>query len=198
MTPETRTTTLLLDSLRDSRNSAVWSSFDRRYRPVIEGVARRFGLSHDLAAEVAQQTLADFAIAFRAGKYVRGRGRLRSFLLSIARNRAVDVLRARRNEDRGGSALLEAADDKTLSSAWDAERVRVIASLAMADLRKSPRASDDNIDAFEMLVLRGLSYEEVATACNMSIDNLYVIKNRLAPKLRDTMARLTAEYDHDE
>ncbi|MBL9002173.1 MAG: RNA polymerase sigma factor [Phycisphaerae bacterium] len=196
--PETRTTTLLLDSLRSSGDSVAWEWFYTRYRPVIEGVARRLGLSRETAEDVAQQTMADFAAAYRAGKYERGRGRLRSFLIAIAHHRAVDAMRARRPREHQMASRIDAADEKTLTSAWDAERLRVISARAMEELRESPRSSGENIDAFEMIIMRGLSYEEVSVATGIPVDNLYVVKNRLTPRLREIIQRMTEEYDRDE
>jgi len=88
-------TTVMLDGLKDPGNDLIWSQFDARYRPLLEAVAKRLGLRTEESVDCAQQTMMDFAIAYRAGKYMRGRGNLRSFLLSIARHRAVDILRTR-------------------------------------------------------------------------------------------------------
>ena len=72
--PRATTSSTLLESLKDAGNDALWRQFDARYRPIVTAVVRRMGLSDEDAAEVAQQTLAEFAQAYRVGKYERGRG----------------------------------------------------------------------------------------------------------------------------
>ena len=79
----TRTTTVLLEGLHDASNDAVWGEFDRRYRPVVFGFARRLGLDDADAADVAQETLTRFLEEYRRGVYDRERGRLRSWLVTL-------------------------------------------------------------------------------------------------------------------
>ena len=79
------TTTVLLDGLYDPANSVVWRQFDQRYRPIIIGFARRLGLTDDDAADIAQETLVRFVKEYRAGKYDRTRGRLRTWIIAMVR-----------------------------------------------------------------------------------------------------------------
>ena len=79
------TTTQLLNDLRDTANRQAWGLFDERYRPIIHAVAIRLGLRPEDAADVAQQTIADFIKDYQRGQYDRGKGRLRDWLKGIAR-----------------------------------------------------------------------------------------------------------------
>ncbi len=90
-----KTTTALLEALHDPACEQVWQEFDGRYRPVIIALALHLGLRHDEASEVAQETLSQFVRDYLAGRYDRGRGRLRSWILGIARHRILDVQRHR-------------------------------------------------------------------------------------------------------
>ncbi len=81
----TRTTTALLDDLLDSANEGAWVGFDARYRPVLIGFARQLGLRADDAADIAQEALTKFVRAYQQGQYRRERGRLSSWLITIAR-----------------------------------------------------------------------------------------------------------------
>lgn len=207
MTNNTWTSTVFLDGLRDPNNHALWAELDGRYRPVIEGVAVKMGLSRDEAADVAQQTLAEFAAAYNAGKYERGRGRLRSFLLGIARFRITDVmrLRAKRKGQRGDSALQDAAAgthfkpaEQALSDAWEKARLKVMLLAALRELRDKTRIDENNLTAFEMLVIKGLTPEQVSASCGMSVAQVYVIKTRVSARLREIVSRMNAEYEKDE
>lgn len=190
-------TTMMLDGLKDPSNDIIWSQFDARYRGIVEAVSKRMGLRNDEAADCAQQSMMDFAIAYRAGKYVRGRGNLRSFLLSIARHRAVDVLRARKNV-KGDAAIEFMPDERTVDTYWTTERRRTIALMAIQRLRDESRLSEGNLNAFELLVVHGKSPEEVAVACGITPGQVYTVKNRIAPRLRDIIDELTAAYEQDD
>lgn len=79
-----RTTTKLLDALRDYRNEPAWAEIDARYRSVIRGLARQLGLGECDAEEAAQQSLTEFVRAYRDGQYDRRKGRLSPWILEIA------------------------------------------------------------------------------------------------------------------
>lgn len=193
------TTTVLLESLKDSGNNTVWRDFDTRYRPIIFGVARRMGLGEDDAAEVAQQTLADFARAYRAGQYERGDGRLSSWIIGIARHRALDLFRAnaRHRGRRGESAMIGVADGARLTTMWEIERRRAIRDEALAVLRTQTRLGEATLRAFELFVVRGVPAGEVAAQCAMSADEVYVAKARATKRLREIVSELVAAYEEE-
>ena len=87
-----------------------------------EDVAKAAVAAPEDAADVAQETLTDFLRDYRAGKYDRRRGRLRSWISGIARHRVLDTLRqrARNQATRGESAFDELPDDARLTAIWDA------------------------------------------------------------------------------
>jgi RNA polymerase sigma-70 factor (ECF subfamily) len=192
----TWTTTTLLSSLREPGNQIVWSEFDARYRPIILGIARRIGLCEADAADVAQETLTRFTTQFRADKYDRSKGRLRSWMLGIARNCIVDLHRrvVTRRERRGDSALVQVCDDE-LDEHWDAERQRVIFEAGMAELRRETRLDEQTIQAFELVAVAHRPPAEVAAELGISVDSVYAAKNRCIAKLREICERLEAMYD---
>lgn len=217
------TTTALLESLKDPGNAPVWEEFDARYRPILLGFARKLGLSPEDAADVAQQALTEFVRDYRIGMYQRGKGRLSSWLISIARNRAVDLQRGqgRRRGWRGESAFehladsagkggggggasaaggggghsLQDSDDDT--ALWDAERKHAILAAALTKLRETTRMSESTIKAFELVAIRGVPSEAAARECGISVDEVYVAKNRVTKQLREIVERVTKVYEED-
>lgn len=195
----TRTTTQLLESLKDPSNQGSWTALDDRYRPVLAAFARRLGLSDDDAAEVAQLTLSEFAADYRAGRYDRSRGRLSSWMIGIARNRIADRGRAlmRQRQLRGESALAEIPDDRTISEAWETARQKVIFERALEVLRSETRLNDRTVLAFELCALRNSPPESAAAECGMTVAEVYVAKNRAIKKLREIVAQFTQEFDEE-
>lgn len=198
------TTTALLDSLHDTHNAPVWEAFDARYRPILHGFAMKLGLSHQDAADVAQQALAEFVRDYRSGLYQRSKGRLSSWLISIARNRTVDLQRlaGRRRGWRGESAFEQLPqiqpslqDSSTDAAHWDAERKHAIVALALARLREQSRMNENTIRAFELVAIRGVPSPAAAAECGMTVDEVYVAKNRVTKQLREIVAEITAQYE---
>jgi DNA-directed RNA polymerase specialized sigma24 family protein len=198
----TRTTTRLLDDLRDRSNAPAWEAFDARYRPILTAFAHRLGFAGEDAAELAQQTLAEFSRAYAQGRYQRGQGRLSSWLIGIASHVGSGM---RRRVGRGpkadaaGDPMDDAwSDQRQLQSAWDRERERAIVLEAMAILKESSRMQASTLLAFELFAIRGVPAEEVAAQCNISVDAVYVVKNRLTGRLREIVRELTIAYDEGE
>jgi RNA polymerase sigma-70 factor (ECF subfamily) len=195
-TQNVTTTSVLLASLREARNRTAWLDFDARYRRIIEGFARRLGLDEHDAADVAQQTLVEFARDYQAGRYDRAKGRLSAWIMGIARHRAVDLQRAtgRRKQQRGTSALLDVAE-RELTRIWDTERDQTVFDRALAELRENSRTSPRTMRVFELVAIRGVPAADVAEQCELSVDEVYRVKNRVTKRLREIVARLSCEYE---
>ncbi|MEM8835867.1 MAG: sigma-70 family RNA polymerase sigma factor [Planctomycetota bacterium] len=199
-TIHTKTTTLLLQRLGDAQNTAEWSEFDARYRPVLVGVGMHMGLRRDDAEEVAQETLAQFARDYLDGRYNRERGRLRAWLIGICRHRVLDAHRrlARHRANRSDSALMNIADVHTLTKAWEEEERRVIFKRAMEVLCESERIAQSTIRTFEMVALEGLSAAAVAETNGLTVAEVYRVKHRVARRLREIVAQLTDAHHAEE
>lgn len=191
------TTTLLLDALKDSANAEAWTAFDQRYRPIVIGLARHLGAGEDDAAEIAQQTLFEFLRDYREGRYDRGKGRLRAWIVGIARHRIIDAQRrrARLQAQRGESVLTQLPDDNEFTALWDAEHRRILLERAWRELRDASNTAENTLRAFELVVLHETPPERVAAECGLEVAEVYRIKHRLTRRLRGVVERLEAEYE---
>ncbi|MCC6427060.1 MAG: sigma-70 family RNA polymerase sigma factor [Phycisphaerales bacterium] len=198
----TRTTTQLLDDLKDPANGEAWVGFERRYRPVLLGFARELGCSAADAADVAQQALLECVTGLREGRYDRGKGRLSSWLIGIAHNLISEVHRRARVRREAGDSVLAAVsaqvpDDAHISRIWQKQRELAILSEAFEELRRSTRMEEHTLRVFELYALRGVPVEEVAAQCGVEVDSVYVIKNRLILRLREIMRQLATAYEEE-
>jgi RNA polymerase sigma-70 factor (ECF subfamily) len=193
----TRTTTVLLDGLRDGGNDEAWTEFDRRYRPIVMGFARRLGLGDADAADVAQETMTRFLEEYGQGKYHRERGRLRSWLIGLAKYRVAQVYRGRsgRREVGGASALADLEDEQRLTRLWEDERRESLLRTAMHTLRETTKTDEKTIRAFELLVVNQVAPASVAEQLDMSTADVYRAKNRVADRLRTIIDGLDAAYE---
>lgn len=194
----TRTTTQLLDQLLDPGHHDAWSQFDRRYRPLVEQFARRLGLNPSASAEVAQDTLSRFAEEYQRGRYDRARGRLRSWLFTIARTQIAMVhRRATRGPAHGDTVLGTLPDEAEMTRIWESERRAAILREAMERLREESRTSPRNLRAFELLVTRQLPPAAVAEALGMSAQEVHLAKHRCLARLEKLVAEVERAYDGD-
>ena len=193
------TTTVLLESLKDPAQAGVWREFDARYRPLLTAFAARLGLEAGEAEDVAQEALVEFVRAYRAGTYDRSRGRLSSWIISIAQHRISHRRRAvgRAAARRGESALVDLSDPARLTAVWEDEQRRLIILRAMEVLRAGKSAAP-TLRAFDLVAVRGVPVEEAARECGMTVDEVYTAKNRVAKRLREIVGELTAAWREDE
>ena len=193
----TRTTTALLEGLADSADHETWQAFDARFRPILVGFGRRLGLAAEDAADAAQETLASFVRSYREGKYARERGRLRAWLIGIARHCIRDVQRARvaQAREHGISAIVDLADEARMTQIWEAECEQEILRHSLAELRRQTRTDERTIRAFEMVAFGGQRPADVAEALNMSANDVYLAKHRCLKRLREIVAELNELYE---
>lgn len=197
-TPIERTTTALLDALRDPSNEPAWVHIDARYRPVIAGLARRLGLGETDADEIAQQTLAQFVRAYRGGQYDRQKGRLSSWILGIARHEALRVIRDGKREGLPGATVIDAIpDEPTLREVWIDERDRTILERAIAALREESSLDERTLLAFELTALRSVPAAEASVQCGLTVDQVYVARSRVTKRLRSLVEQMTRAFEED-
>jgi RNA polymerase sigma-70 factor (ECF subfamily) len=193
------TTTVLLESLKDPARDSVWAEFDARYRPILIAFGRRFGLTPTDAEEIAQDTLAAFLRAYREGKYDRTRGRLSSWIISIAQHQALMRRRgrARRGIMRGESGLADLRNHTHLTEVWRAEQERALFARAWDTLRATGRTAESTLKAFELVAMRGVPPAAAAAECGLTLDEVYLAKNRVTKRLRELVAQLTLACEED-
>ena len=192
----TRTTTALLEALLDPSDDEVWRDFDRRYRPILVAFARRLGLPAEDAADAAQDTLTRFVRSYRDGKYDRGRGRLRSWIIGIARHCIYDIHQRRATDPkRGMSAISELPDETTLNAMWDEECEHEILRQGISELRQQTRTEEGTIRAFEMLAFDGRTPADIAEELNISLNDVYLAKHRCLKRLREILSHLKHLYE---
>ncbi len=188
----TRTTTRLLDDLRDPSNSGAWELFDARYRPILLAFGGRLGFGSEEAEEMAQRSLAEFVKSYGDGRYNRAEGRLSAWLIGIARHVACAM---RRRRSPALDPAFDLPDENELTRVWDRERELNILSQALDRLRTTTGTDDHTLRAFDLFALRGVPAAEVARQCGISVDAVYTIKNRLTTRLRALVGELTAAFD---
>ncbi len=190
------TTTLLLNRLHDSRDGDAWKQFDDRFRGVILAAALRLGLAPSDAEEAAQETIVQALRDYQAGKYDRAKGRLSSWIISIAHHRISDLKRVRKrraaspSDNPPGEPATQDLPVADVAAAFDDALERRIFEQAWEQLRSQNTISQSTLLAFELTALRGVPPAEAAAQCGISVDQVYVARTRIARRLREIVETL--------
>jgi RNA polymerase sigma-70 factor (ECF subfamily) len=145
------------------------------------GVALRILRDRAEAEEALQEIYVK--IWQRADRYVAGGYSPISWLVAVARNHALDTLRARRPMAADIDVALEVADlapDPEQAAVGSGERARIETCLAELD--------GDKAEAVRGAYLDGFSYEELATRYGVPLNTMRTWLRRSLIKLRECLS----------
>jgi RNA polymerase sigma-70 factor (ECF subfamily) len=193
--PETRAS--LIVRLRDRSDQEAWGEFVIIYRPDVYRLARRKGLQHADAEDLAQQVLSAVAAAVDRWEPDERRGRFRTWLYRIAHNLIVNAL-TRRSPDR--AAGTGSADD--VLAGWPAgeepasdlvrtEYRREVFNWAARQIRDEFQA--DTWDAFWRTAVEGQPVADVAAALGKTAGGVYAARGRVMRRLREKVSQWELE-----
>ena len=166
---------MLLHGTRMRDETALGMLYDR-YGGLVYTLALRIVGDRELAEEVMQDVF--LRCWHGLEQYDPSRGRLAGWLLGIARNRAIDVLRGRQHQARmrERDPLPESgAGEPHVSDSADEVALRAEVTQALAELSQSQRA------AIELAYYGGLTQTEVAERLG---EPLGTVKTRIRDGLR--------------
>ena len=170
--------------------SALGTLYDR-YSPLLHSVARRIVGDDADAEEVLEET---FWQAWRqAGRYEESRGGLSTWLVMIARSRAVDRVRARRRfreerwDELSEGHAESAGDDASPLDSAEMDEVRRMVGRAVATLPPEQRQT------VELAYFRGLSQSEIAEATGQPLGTVKTRARLALQKLREALVLLREE-----
>ena len=146
------------------------------YGPYVLGMARRVVADAGMAEEVAQDVFV--ALWRRPGAFDPARGTLQGFLMGVARNKAIDVVRREETRKRARDNLMaeqEVASEGPSATESIDERQRVTAALA--------QLSAPQKEAVVLAYYGGRTYREVA-------EELGIPEGTAKTRLRDGLAKL--------
>jgi RNA polymerase sigma-70 factor (ECF subfamily) len=164
-----RTDTQLLEGIAQGDEASLAVLYDR-YHILSFSLALRVVNDRGRAEDVVQDAF--LSVWRKAGSYVAGRGSVKTWLTSIVRNRAIDLVRARRESDGDDEAVLLALRDprpgvvEQVTASLDRETIRT----AIAELPLEQR------QAIAMAYFEGLSHSEIADATGLPLGT---VKSRI-------------------
>ena len=196
--PDTRASLIL--RLSDARDVEAWDEFIAIYRPLVCRLARRQGLQHADAEELAQEVLLVVSRAVDRWTPDPKLGRFRDWLFRIARNLTINFLTRRKHRpigaaDSGVAAFLDcrcapAGEDSAL---FDLEYRREVFRWASDRVRGDVKPR--TWDAFWMSSVDGAPIKEVADRLGMTVGSVYIARSRVMAALRDKAREFETRED---
>jgi len=184
MAGQTLDTTLtdgdLLEAIARGDEHSLASLYDRYHRLAFS-LALRVVNDRGRAEDVVQDAF--LSVWRKAGSYSVGRGSVKTWLTSIVRNRAIDVVRARRESDGDDEAVLLGLRDSSpsvieqVTASLDRDTVRAAITVLPVEQR----------DAIAMAYFEGRSHSEIAGLTGLPLGT---VKSRIRlgmHRLRDEL-----------
>jgi len=187
----------LLVRIRDATDADAWLQFVELYAPVIHGFYRKRGLQDADAADLTQQVLQSVAVGAGRLKYDPARGKFRSWLFTIARNRHYDFITHRKQRpEAGGDAVSSEPIDSVPApeeeaAQWEREYEQRVYAWAAERVRR--RVDETTWEAFRLTAVEGKSGAATADALGMSVGAVYVAKSRVVARLRHEVEQIEGE-----
>jgi RNA polymerase sigma-70 factor (ECF subfamily) len=185
--PATRAS--LLARLRDPLDAAAWAQFIEIYTPLVYGYARKQGLQHADAADLAQDVFGAVAGAIQRLQYDPRLGTFRGWLFTFVRRRLARHRAARGNRFRGSGnthvqRLLEQCPaPEAMEAQWEAEwRTRLFA-WACEQARRD--VTDSTWQAFWRTAVDGHPCKQVAADLGLSVAAVYLARSRIVARLKE-------------
>lgn len=195
-TMDWHTSSTILVGLRDFQNRGAWLRLSDAFRAPIVRFARKLGLAEADAEEVAQETLAEFAAAYRQGRYDRERGRLSRWLFGIAWRQAQNRRRAQARQAAripvipgDPAACAELPDEATASHSWDEEWEQALLQHCLA--RITQEVEPATYQAFRLAIESDEPAQAIADKLGIPVKTVYNAKHRVLKRIRE----LRAEFE---
>jgi RNA polymerase sigma-70 factor (ECF subfamily) len=194
----------LLFRVREWRDSASWEEFHRLYRRLIYGRARRAGLSHADAEDVAQDVFKRVAETIREFDTNPERGSFRGWLMKLTHWRIADKFKSRQEFSAAAGGLCEhgnvpesqvenVPEPTADEDEWDREWQHHL--LAAASERLARQVKPLHFQVFDLYVLQQWPLLRVTRELRVSPASVYVIGHRLKARLKAEVEKLQKQLE---
>jgi RNA polymerase sigma-70 factor, ECF subfamily len=183
----------LVRRMQSGDERALGAFYDRWF-PIVNGLVARMLKSADDVEDVVEETF--WQVWRQADRFAANRGSVQTWILTIARSRALDRLRAarRRREDPiaddGGENLASLAEPSFATTTNDpslAVEHKERSQMIMVALGELPR---EQREALELGYFKGLSQSEIAERTGQPLGTVKTRMRLAMQKLRDRLSPL--------
>ena len=167
-----------------------WEEFYQTYAPLIMLRGKDFGFNQNEYKELVQIVMTELFYGVENFIYDSSRGKFRYYLKAIINNQANRILRRfYKNAKNINIDKFDIVAVEYKEAAWDKEWKSYIMTEAVKDLKK--HVSTRTYMTFDLYGIQGRSSKEVADFMDISINSVYVAKNRCIELLRKIIAEMS-------
>jgi RNA polymerase sigma factor (sigma-70 family) len=188
------TSLTLLETLRQApKDAGAWERFVWRYRPMIYGWCREWGLQGADAEDVTQDVLAKLTEKLSQFHYDPSRC-FRAWLKTITQHAWSDAIAGRyRGSDSRIIQRLESLEARAdLRKRFEETFDRELMEMAIARVQR--RVTPPTWEAFRLTALEGLSGAEASQQLTASVASIFVSKHRVQKLLKEEIRKLEAAH----
>ncbi len=197
--PETRAS--LIVRLPDRGDVRAWDDFVAVYAPLVYRLARKHGLQPADSDDLVQDVLAAVARSVEAWLAREDRGPFRAWLLTIAKNTALNALTRQKYKANGSGdsdiarrLAQQACQNGDAASEFDLEYRRELFRWAAERVREE--VTEKTWQAFWRSSVEKEPIAAVAKELDMSVGSVYIARSRVMARLREAVgiANTTDQY----
>lgn len=185
----TRASLLLRLKQNGSMREVAWTEFDRIYRPIISGFARRMGARQQQIDDLVQDVLKGFFSAVPEFEYSPARGRFRGYLKTCVCNKLRKIRRGEALIPTSSSDGVEASVDAIWEDVWETQKLRRAVEVVRRRYSVN-EARRRTFCAFEMCTIMDRSTEDVAGELKITNESVRAAKTRVSRAVRQAMDSL--------
>ena len=173
----------LLRAVARGDESAFARVYDR-YSPILLGLLLRILRSRAEAEDVLQEVF--LQVWQRAHSFDAGRGRAFTWLVTLARSRAIDRLRSVGSRERAAQRSAEEAPPESEPAEW-ADNAAIRAERAEAVREALAELPEEQRQVLLLAYLEGMSQSEIAAAKNQPLGTVKTRTRSALRKLSDSL-----------
>lgn len=188
----------LIVRLKDLQDNSSWQEFFDTYWKLIYGVARKTGMTDAEAQDVVQETMLSVAKHMPSFDYDPAIGSFKAWLLKLTRWRIIDQIRKRPppashrplSEGTGTGTVERVIDPESdvLDELWNSEWEKNLLDAAVATVKR--KLDPQKYQIFDFYVNKEWPPQKVAERFQISVDQVYLAKNRISEMIKAEVARL--------
>lgn len=200
----------LIQRLKNWEDQSSWQDFFDTYWKLIYGVAIKGGLTPPEAEDIVQDTIVSVAKHMPTFQYDSSIGSFKTWLFNMTRWRMIDYLRKKHQTPSASSRhradhsepteeethtihrLMDPAS-KELYALWTREWDANLLDTAVAKIKR--RVDPEKYQIFNFYVNKGWPVEKVAKHFDLTVDQVYLVKHRIADMIKDELRRIKKEFE---
>jgi RNA polymerase sigma factor (sigma-70 family) len=179
-----------------SGDEISWNEFYNTYRPLVWLRGNDYGLSECEQEELLQQVMLNFFKQSKRFIYDPAKGKFRNYLRTIISHEALRTKKKRINNDvpTEDEIISQLPDtNNQMEKAWKQEWQSFVFTQALDELKN--RVDTITFQAFEMYAIQGGAPKQVADFLDLSVNSVYVAKNRALKLLKEIIKNMNAEEE---